>query len=467
MIPTHEPSQRRSPTRLAVPLAALAIVGGCTHYTAQPLPGFEIFGDIDQARAHAANATAPVTLQELRTRLHAESPKIAIARARHATAAARAEIQEPWPDPSISIGPQLATSRDGGNSLPSLLASLNLRIPLGDRLAAATELDRVIAGQREIEAALVVREEELAMRREALVVRQAAAGTALRDAMLATAERAIEVGRRAIEVGSMTAGGFAALRRLLAEQHFERATMNAALATARCDLAARLGCNADAFGSIAIEPTTPTSLPGRDALIVRLAASRPALLRKRAEYAVAEANLRLEIAQQWPDLTLTPGFNDEPGEDRNVFALGLGITLPLFDGNQKNIAESHARRDQVREEYLAEVRMALADLDRSLVAATNAERNLLIAREQLVPAAESAFDAARLGLEAGATTALDVIDALRGQMRAHAAVLDAETAWLTAVSSLEFAIGDAILELESDSKSEPDDSTTSDQETGH
>lgn len=441
------------------------MVGGCTHYTAQPLPGFEVFGAIDEDRAHAANAAEPVTLLQLRARLHAQSPRIAIARARHATAAARAQIDEPWPDPSISIGPQLATGRDRGNSLPSLLASLNLRIPLGDRLAAATDLDRVIAGQREVEAALVVREEELAMRREALLVRQTSAGSELRDIMLTTAERALEVGRRAIEVGSMTASGFAALRRLLAEQHFERATVTAALANARCDLAARLGCSADAIGSIAIEPMAPTALPSREDLIVRLAENRPALLRKRAEYAVAEANLRLEVAQQWPDITLTPGFNDEPGEDRNVFSLGLGVTLPVFDGNQKNIAESRARRDQVREEYLAEVRIALAELDRGLVAATNAERNLRIAREQLVPAAESALDAAKLGLEAGATTALDVIDALRGQMRAHAAVLDAETAWLTAVSSLEFAIGDAILELEPES--EPNDSTTPTQETGH
>jgi outer membrane protein, heavy metal efflux system len=53
------------------------------------------------------------------------------------------------------------------------------------------------------------------------------------------------------------------------------------------------------------------------------------------EYAQSEAELRLEIEQQYPDLVLSPGFIFDQTD--NIWALGSSWILPLFENTQQNI----------------------------------------------------------------------------------------------------------------------------------
>ena len=53
-------------------------------------------------------------------------------------------------------------------------------------------------------------------------------------------------------------------------------------------------------------------------------------------------DLRLEIARQYPDLHLNPGYEFDQADSK--WALGLSIELPLLNQNQGPIAEAEARR---------------------------------------------------------------------------------------------------------------------------
>ena len=83
----------------------------------------------------------------------------------------------------------------------------------------------------------------------------------------------------------------------------------------------------------------------RDAVLNRLDV-RGAL----ARYAAAESNLQLEIAKQYPDISIGPGYTYE--EKRSYFTIGLAATLPIFDRNQGPIAEAEARRQKAEAEFL-------------------------------------------------------------------------------------------------------------------
>jgi outer membrane protein, heavy metal efflux system len=63
-----------------------------------------------------------------------------------------------------------------------------------------------------------------------------------------------------------------------------------------------------------------------------------------AEYAAAESALALEIANQYPNLTLGPGYSWDAGQHR--YLLLPGADLPLFNQNQGAIAQARARREQ-------------------------------------------------------------------------------------------------------------------------
>lgn len=71
-----------------------------------------------------------------------------------------------------------------------------------------------------------------------------------------------------------------------------------------------------------------------------------------AEYSAQEAKTRLEIEKQFPDITLSPGFLFDQGD--NIWQLGAAWILPLFHTeNEGAIKEALADREIKQAEFLA------------------------------------------------------------------------------------------------------------------
>ncbi len=68
-------------------------------------------------------------------------------------------------------------------------------------------------------------------------------------------------------------------------------------------------------------------------------------------YDAAEQNLKYQIALQYPNIHLGPGYQFNRGTDRYTF--GIGFALPIFDQNQGNIATAIARRQLVADQLNA------------------------------------------------------------------------------------------------------------------
>src|SRR5260370_11790835 len=65
----------------------------------------------------------------------------------------------------------------------------------------------------------------------------------------------------------------------------------------------------------------------RDAVLHRLD-----IRRSLAQYAAAETDLQLDIAKQYPDIQIPPGYTYE--EKNSFFPLGISMHLPPFNPNQ-------------------------------------------------------------------------------------------------------------------------------------
>jgi outer membrane protein TolC len=70
--------------------------------------------------------------------------------------------------------------------------------------------------------------------------------------------------------------------------------------------------------------------------------SHPAIKAAMAAHDTSEAELKLEIRKQYPELSVSPGFEHEDGNSK--IGLGVGITLPLWNRNQQGIAKATAER---------------------------------------------------------------------------------------------------------------------------
>jgi len=104
---------------------------------------------------------------------------------------------------------------------------------------------------------------------------------------------------------------------------------------ARATLAGAVGVSVHALDAARISLQVWTPLPPhpnertlRRAALLR----RSDVLAALAEYAATEAALRLEIAKQYPDVHLGPGYSYDQGQDK--WTIGFSATLPIFDQNR-------------------------------------------------------------------------------------------------------------------------------------
>jgi cobalt-zinc-cadmium efflux system outer membrane protein len=120
-----------------------------------------------------------------------------------------------------------------------------------------------------------------------------------------------------------------------------------------------------------------------------------------AEYAAEEANLQLQIARQYPDIQIGPGYQYEEGN--SFFTLGLSVTLPIFNRNQGPIAEAEARRKEAAANFLSTQARAIADSEAALTRYSGAWNELAETEDLLklhagrVQLAKNAFNAGESG----------------------------------------------------------------------
>ena len=107
----------------------------------------------------------------------------------------------------------------------------------------------------------------------------------------------------------------------------------------------------------------------RDAVLNRLDVRRSL-----AQYAAAEAGLRLEIAKQYPDINIGPGYTYE--ERNSFFTVGFSTTVPLFNRNQGPIGEAEARRQEAAAAFLEKQTQVIAKSERALAVYTAALKEL-------------------------------------------------------------------------------------------
>ena len=117
------------------------------------------------------------------------------------------------------------------------------------------------------------------------------------------------------------------------------------------------------------------------------------------------------------------------------------MPIPLFDRNQGNILESLRRTDKARDELVAtEVRLnsELAQAYGRLVAA---REEIALLKQEILPGAQSAYDATTKGFELGKFSFLEVLDAQRTFFQARSQYLRALSETHRATADIDRIVG--------------------------
>ncbi len=178
---------------------------------------------------------------------------------------------------------------------------------------------------------------------------------------------------------------------------------------ARAALAAALAVPVRALQAVEPVLLAPASCAGFhpatvDSLIASALGRRQEVTLALGEYALAESQLRLQVARQYPDLELGPGFVWDQGVHRWTFALALPALLG--GRNRGAIGEAEAARE-VAGLRVAEAQDAvLADVEAAVQRCRGAGLELAAA-DSVVAAAERYAERDRAAYQRGETSRLE------------------------------------------------------------
>ena len=433
---------------LAVWVAMLALTG-CAHYQPEALRPAETAAALEARSLDApafrsflqANLQANLPTWDFETLTLAAlywHPSLDVARAEWVSTRAGGTTAAARPNPTLSAGPEYDFT---ASELTPWIANLNLDWPVetagkrGKRIARAESLSAaarlrlgVAAWQVRSQLRGALLEHAAAQNREQLLLAQ-----------LAVQENIVGRLESKIRAGTATPLEASPARIALAKARVEAGAARSAAAEARARVAEAIGIPAVALAGVQL--SFPLQLPASD--VASADARRAALLGRAdvlaalADYAAAEATLRLEIAKQYPDVHLGTGYQFDQGD--NKWIIGLSSELPLLNRNQGPIAEARGKRAEFAARFTAVQVKAVAELDRAL-AAWHAAQEQLAGLAPLDAALRQQAEAVTAQAKAGAAEPLDVLAAQAELAASAVANFDVRLRALQAFGQLEDAL---------------------------
>lgn len=363
--------------RLFFVVPALAALGGCATYQARDLTPAKTQEQLDRRQLtdpglekylvrHLLPAAAEWDLSRLTLAAFYFNPELAVARAQLAEAEAGVRTAAARPNPTFSFSPGRNENSSGGVTPWILGYALDIPVELAGKRGYRTAEARHHLDVARFNLASLAWTIRSAVRRALTDLRGSEATAELWRKQTPLLERAAQLVDAQVAAGDASplqaAQARVALNRAaLAVRESERAVLSA-----RSDLAAAIGVPLAALANTRLDTAelagTGTSLATAEARSWA-AQNRADLLASLASYAAAQAALQYEIARQYPDLKVGPGYQFDQGEGK--WSLSLGFELPVFHQNQGPIAVAEARREVESSRFLALQHRVLAEVDRA------------------------------------------------------------------------------------------------------
>jgi len=264
---------------------------------------------------------------------------------------------------------------------------------------------------------------------------------------LALAEDVVQLSKRVFETVSerVKAGKVPPLeetksRVVLSTRRIERERARRQLKSSRKGLAAIWGSVTPKFTRAGGDLEVIREIPTLEQVIQRLY-HNPDLARWKTEIASRQANIAVEKAGRIPDLAVNAGVRRFEERDDIAFVFGLSLPLPLFDRRQGLILEAQHQLTKTREDQRAIKIRLESSLSQTHQILSASYLEALSLKNDVLPAAQLAFDVAREGYQHGKFGYLDVLDAQRTLFEAKAQYIDSLGAYHQLMAEMERLIG--------------------------
>lgn len=364
------------------------------------------------------------------------NPDLRLARLRADVALAGARYAGLWEDPVLGVDlERIVKSVDH----PWVIgATLGITIPLSGR--TSVERDHATAEHRAALARVAEQEWQtrIALRRAWLEWSAQTVRVELARDLLDRIAAVVQIVDRLEQAGELSRIEARVFRAEHASRRADLRDLEAAAAEMQLTLRSLMGLSPRAPLDLVPAPL----LAAAPAETPEIAEISPTLATLRAEYDAAEEALRLEIQKQYPDLVIGPGYGEEDGDGRVL--LGLSIPIPLWNRNQRAIAEAAAQRDLARAAFETEYERLSAQLAAARVRLEAATHRRQLLESEAVPLAQTQETEAQRVAALGQVDAPLMLDTLTRLYDVKSALLDARLAEALAALRIEELLGPAL-----------------------
>ena len=437
----------------------MALLAGCTHFHPHPIApektaaqlesrrlddnGLKTF--LEQNSGHELKTWPPEQwdFQELTLVAFYFHPGLAVARAQWLVAEAGVKTAGARPNPSVSVTPGYDTQIPGNYSPWLVPVTFDLPIETagkrGKRIAEAKKISES-ARWNFFSAAWQIRSD---VRAGLLDFTIAGRRAGLLQQEFDAQKEIVRLLQQRFDTGGISRPELTTAQIALNRTQLDLSDAESRQADARSRLAEALGLGQAAlngeemdfdFSAPDVQPLTSA-----DARLVALR-SRADILAALADYAAAEDDLRLQVARQYPDLHLGPGYAWNSGNaGDNQWSLGVTLELPLLNHNQGPIAEAEARRKLAAAKFIELQSRIIGEIDRAVAGFRVASEQLQTGNE-LFAAEQRQQESAEAQLKAGTADRLDLMNAQLELTNTQLAQLDNQAKLQAAFGALEDAV---------------------------
>ncbi len=400
-------------------ISLVAVLGGCVSYQSKNIDPVATAAQLDRrslddARlqkfiaAHGQATGGEWDLPRLTLAAFYFNPGLDAARARLAATEAGVRTAEARPNPTFTFTPGQSDETPGGITPWILGYALDIPIELAGKRAHRTTEAQLRSERARLELASAAWTVHSGVRRALIDWQGAEEEAQLWRAQLPQVVQALRLVEAQVAAGDASGLDAAQMRTLVAKAELAARASERAVTTARSRLAEAIGVPMAKLAEV--KPVWRGVAEGAPAVVTAearawAARNRADLLAALATYAATQAALQGEIARQYPNLTLGPGYQLDQGKGK--WSLGLSVTLPVLNRNEGPIAAAEANRAAAAAQFIEVQNRVLAEVDRAAAdyASTAADlatvgglRAALERQTSLLRARHAAGDSSRLEL---------------------------------------------------------------------
>lgn len=443
---------------LAPVFIVMLALSGCASYTPRPLsaqatargfearslsdPGLEKYVATHLPPAGQDESTPIWDLNKLTLAALYYHPDLDVASAQLDVAKAGVRIARQHPNPSLNLTPGYNANALAGMS-PWILGSLlNFPIETAGRRGYREAHANATFDNARFELANVAWQVRSRVRSRLLDYDAALRQTAILKQMLVLNKDRLHAAQRLLAAGEAGQPEVDAEQDALTNTRLQLDAARGRSATVRTALAAAIGVPVAALDGIKLsfaafdQPLSAAQIP-TPAVQSAALTNRADLLAALARYAASQSALQLEIARQYPDLQIGPGYKWDQGA--NKWSLGIGLTLPLFNHNQGQIEQAKAQRKLAAARFTALQDQTIAQIEHAL-AAYRAALATLDSAQSLVATQQLRMQSAQREFSSGYSDRLALDQARLLTLTADSARLSASIQAQRALGGLEDAV---------------------------